>query len=224
MMRRVLWAVVLLLAGCATDQTVASMPGAHSRPMSAGLPPFATRPYAPFSRPETVAIAMREWHLFGDRVDDDPPGTRPEPPADEKPERFPGLWQRVGEYWWLGQDPGREESAWTGKHNDTGRIFASRSDANYAWSAAFISYIMRMGGAGTRFPSSPSHFTYINAAAQATGEDRSLVVHAEPPNRYAPRLGDLICTGRDGSTEMRFAALPVIVISLSKWRQGCLAW
>ena len=41
--------------------------------------------------------------LFGQPVDDDPPGTRPEL-GEDKPERLPGLWQRVGEYWWLGQD------------------------------------------------------------------------------------------------------------------------
>ena len=69
------------------------------RPMSdAHVPPFAKVPYEPFSRQAVVAIAMREWRLFGQNVAD------PEADATRvvKPEREDGLWQRVGEYWWLG--------------------------------------------------------------------------------------------------------------------------
>ncbi len=78
-------------------------------PSDARVPPFARVPYEPFSRTSVVAIALREWRLFGEPVDDDPPGTRPRPAPEDKPEREPGLWQRVGEYWWLGLDPGSPE-------------------------------------------------------------------------------------------------------------------
>ena len=77
-------------------------------------------PYEPLSRTDSVAIALREWRLFGSPVDDEPPGTRPKPLPEEKPERQAGLWQRVGEYWWISQDPSRIEAAWTGKHDDNG--------------------------------------------------------------------------------------------------------
>ncbi len=63
------------------------MPDAH-------VPPFAKAPFEPFSREAVVAIALREWRLFGQNVAD------PDAEASRiiKPEREPGLWQRVGEY------------------------------------------------------------------------------------------------------------------------------
>ena len=55
------------------------------------IPPFARVPYEPLSRNAVVAIALREWRLFGAPVDDNPPGTyRPTTPED-KPERQQGL-------------------------------------------------------------------------------------------------------------------------------------
>ena len=63
-----------------------------------------------------------------------------EGPPDEtvKAEREPGLWQRVGEYWWLGLDPGAPESGWTGKHDGAGRVFWPEDDGDYAVHGAFV--------------------------------------------------------------------------------------
>lgn len=182
--------VFLLLAGLASC----------ARPVHA--PAFATRPYEPFNRTDTVAIALREWRLFGAPVDDSAPGA--EPAAAAKPERQPGLWQRIGEYWWIGQDPGTRAAAWTGKHDAEGRVFPASADGRYAWSAAFISYVMRIAGAGARFPYAPDHAHYVNAAAAGL----SPILKAWPPARYAPRRGDLICYGRDWAAHLRFADLP----------------
>src|SRR6201995_976988 len=142
---------------------IASMPlvllsACLGRPMyGAHVPPFAKVAYEPFSREAVGAIAMREWRLFGQNVAD--------PEADAarmvKPEREDGLWQRVGEYWWLGLNAGSAESAWTGKHNADGKVFSPAVDGDYAWSAAFISYVMRIAGAGQRFPYSGDHADYI---------------------------------------------------------------
>lgn len=197
------WALllpVLLLAACGGQR---SGPAATDR--QAHVPSFARKPYAPFSRNDAVAIALREWRLFGQPVDDDPPETRPPPPPDQKAERMAGLWQRVGEYWWTGQDADRPEAAWTGRHDESGLEFAAENDGDYAWSAAFISYVMRVAGAGTRFPYAPSHFVYINAARQGS---RGWAVVAEPPDAYAPRVGDLICSGRGAAKRLRFQDLP----------------
>ena len=186
--------VAVLLAGCAD-------PAAH-------VPPFARRPYEPFSRGAAIAIARTEWRAFGAPVDDDPPGTRPPPDPDAKPERAAGLWQRVGEYWWLGLDAGAPEAAWTGKHDSAGRVFPADQDGRFAWSAAFISYVMRIAGAGARFPYAAAHAVYIRAAVQvAEGWTRRWAIVAEPPDRYPPQPGDLICTGRAGVVP-RLAALP----------------
>ena len=204
---------LLTLASCATPQKQAThgvspiVQYPHGRGpevVDDHVPPFASVPWQPFSRADVVAITMREWRLFGQPIDDDPPDTRPIPPPDEKPERMPGLWQRIGEYWWIGQDPGEREVAWTGKHDADGLIFDAANDGQFAWSAAFISYVMRIAGAGRDFPYSPNHATYINAAVLGT----SPLLRAFRPTDYAPMGGDLICTGRGRSVSLRFEDLP----------------
>ncbi len=193
-MKRAALLLLPLLAACAAKPAIVPLHG----------PDFALVPYEPFSRDAAVAIALREWRLFGMPVNDDPPGSRPPAPPDAKPERQEGLWQRVGEYWWLGLDPGVPEARWTGKHDEHGRVFAPDDDADFAWSAAFISYVMRIAGAGGRFPYAAAHHVYIRAAMQG-GPQWALT--AEPPDSYAPLPGDLICTSRT-PRPVRLAALP----------------
>jgi hypothetical protein len=207
-------AALLLLGACATPPVrsqPAPTPVAQYRtaqgPLGADdhVPDFASRNFVPFNRQDVVAIALREWRMFGEPVSDDDPTIRPEPSvASVKPERAPGMWQRVGEYWWIGQDPDETEIAWSGKRNENGQPFAFEHDGRFAWSAAFISYVMRVAGANERFPYSPNHSTYINAAA--SGQSPGLRAH--DPVEYAPKLGDLICVGRGASQSLRFANLP----------------
>ena len=168
------------------------------------VPPFAAKPYEPFVRATAVAIALREWRLFGSLIDDPALEGREAGSPLEKPERLPGLWERVGEYWWLGQNPDEAAAAWTGKHDRRGDVFPFTDDERYAWSAAFISYVMRIAGAGDRFPYSPSHAVYVNAAAAV----RSPVLRAEPPESYPPKPGDLICRGRYRAADLTFRDLP----------------
>jgi hypothetical protein len=191
------WLLILplfLLAACMGSP----MPDAH-------VPPFAKVPYEPFSREAVVAIALREWRLFGQNVAD--------PAADAtrtiKPEREEGLWQRVGEYWWLGLNAGSPESAWTGKHDAHGAVFSPDIDGDYAWSAAFVSYVMRIAGAGPRFPYSADHADYINAARRVSlGQTTKWLVSAERVQDYAPKPGDLVCFGRGSAKALRYEDLP----------------
>ncbi|GAN54580.1 DUF2272 domain-containing protein [Tanticharoenia sakaeratensis] len=169
------------------------------------VPDFASRNFVPFNRQDVPAIAMREWRMFGSPVDDDDPEARPDAAIPAlKPERIPGLWQRIGEYWWIGQDPYETEVNWTGKTDADGTPFAPENDGRYAWSAAFISYVMRVAGANDRFPYSPNHSTYINAAV--SGQSPGLRAH--DPATYIPKLGDLLCVGRGRSKTVTFAMLP----------------
>jgi hypothetical protein len=178
-------------------------------PADAHVPPFARVPYEAFSRDAVVAVALREWRLFGSPVDDAPPGSyRPATPQD-KPERQQGLWQRVGEYWWLAMNVGAPESGWTGRHDANGAVFPASDDGAYAWSAAFVSYVMRIAGAGTRFPYSSSHSEYIDIAKQVTlGQASGWLIRAERPDAYAPMPGDLICLGRASAHDLRYDDLP----------------
>lgn len=180
---------LLLLGGCAVQN--------HA-------PPFANVPYAPFSRSAAVAVAMDEWRLWGEHVDDTG-GAGYVQTGATMPERQQGLWQRVGEYWWEGMNAGDPTSRWTGKHDGAGRVFSVPANGDYAWSAAFISYVMRIAGAGKDFPYAADHATYIDAAVrhQAHG-----LLDAEDPAAYAPQLGDIVCFPRDWAGKLTFADLP----------------
>src|ERR1700733_11188174 len=180
-------AVAALLGACTGTPPA---PPAAAIPADIHIPPFAKKPYGLFSRDAAVQIAYREWRAFGQKMVLSPDA--PEGPDSE--ERDEGLWQRVGEYWWLGLNYGAREGAWTGKHDAAGIEFPRSQDGEFAWSAAFIDYVMRMAGAGRRFPYAPSHSDYINAARTQTG----LVVTALPLTQYTPQLGDLICIWRAG--------------------------
>ncbi len=201
--RLVALAMVAVLVACAQP------PAAVRVAPDAYVPPFARVPYAPVSRAAVVAVALREWRLFGSPVDDDPPDTRPPPLPDQKPEREEGLWQRVGEYWWLGMNAGSPEAAWTGEHDAQGNIFPANVDGEYAWSAAFVSYVMRVAGAVGSFPYSASHSTYINIAKQmALHQTSGWIISAERPDSYAPVPGDLICLGRGSARSLTYDDLP----------------
>jgi hypothetical protein len=170
--------------------------------LNAHVPPFARWPYQPFSREAAVQIALREWRAFGQQV----VFPNVELPVDE--ERQEGMWQRVGEYWWLGLDPRWKEQAWTGIHNENGEVFPESQDGNYAWSAAFISYVMRMAGAGSGFPYTETHADYINAARRhELGEAPGIVLTTERMEVYAPLRGDLICYWR-GRRPITYDDLP----------------
>lgn len=195
-MRLLLLALLPALACCATRPD----PQAH-------VPPFARVPYEPFSRDAAVAIALREWRLFGMPVDDDAPDTRPPPLPYQKPERMEGLWQRVGEYWWLGMNAGSRDGRWTGKHDAQGHVFPAADDADFAWSAAFVSYVMRIAGAGLRFPYAAAHHVYIDDAWRVSVGRAHWAVTAERPDDYAPLPGDLLCFSRT-PRPLHFADLP----------------
>ena len=165
-------------------------------------PPFANLPYQPFSRSAAIAIATDEWHLWGNRTGEDPNYTQTEATMGERQQ---GLWQRIGEYWWEGMNAGPPESRWTGKHDAQGKIFPIAVNGQYAWSAAFISYIMRIAGAGPNFPYAADHATYINYAARPA---RAKLLIAENPAAYAPQPGDLACFPRGAARNLTFADLP----------------
>ena len=211
MINPIFLAAPLLLAACAVQRPphmagVQAASASDRARLAQGLsdqnvPDFAKVPFEPFSRANAVAIALREWRAFGNQVDDDPPGTHVIP-DDLRADHQPGFWQRVGEYWWLGQDSTRRQAGWTGKYDDQGTPYA-QGDYGHAWSAAFISYIMRTAGANERFRYSPSHADYINAAVRGEAGMQALPAATTPP-----QVGDLICTGRDAARNIRFENLP----------------
>lgn len=174
-------------------------------PRDGHVPDFARQgkygPFEPFSRSAAIQIALREWRLFGEIV---VPLDAPETDAlADSAERRQGLWQRVGEYWWLGLNADQTGHSYTGLHDAQGRRYPPERDGSYAWSAAFVSYVMRIAGAGTRFPYAAAHSFYIDAAVRG-----SPILRAADPALYAPQPGDLICVGRTPERPLRYADLP----------------
>jgi hypothetical protein len=116
-----------------------------------------------------VDLCQQEWQFFG-RQTIDINGRRTITGMQETDEVF---WQRVGVYW---QAVGR---------NLTGR------NADFPWSAAFVSYIMQAAGAGTNFRYSSAHSVYIRAAVRnrnsATASFRGF-----KPLELTLKVGDLV--------------------------------
>ncbi|HEY1258474.1 MAG TPA: DUF2272 domain-containing protein [Stellaceae bacterium] len=200
---RPLWAILaaLFLAGCAAAPGEQQAPGGRisgATSLNAHIPPFARWPYQPFSREAAVQLALGEWRAFKQPI------VYPNQELPEDEEREEGLWQRVGLYWWLGLDPSWREQGWTGIHDENGRVFPDTRDGFYAWSAAFISYVMRLAGAGPSFPYSATHSDYIDAAAR---HDPGVALTPERVEAYAPQRGDLICLWR-GRRQVTFDQLP----------------
>jgi hypothetical protein len=187
------------LAGCAAPRPPVPTPVVAAGAADQHLPPYIRNQFEPFTRANAIAIAQREWRAWGSLVDDSPPGG-PSLPKELRPDDQAGLWQRVADYWWMGQDFSADAGQWSSRYNENGTLYSGPAPA---WSAAFISYVMRMAGAGNRFPYTPLHADYINAAARNEG-----VLHAERPEVYAPVPGDLICLGRGTAHNMRFDDLP----------------
>lgn len=77
------------------------------------------------------------------------------------------------------------------------------SQSNYcssvAWSAAFISWVMRKAGAGSAFRYSSGHTDYVGAAKQNRLANNNNPFKAYRISEVAPRPGDLVCLERSNS-------------------------
>lgn len=97
----------------------------------------------------------------------------------------------VGDYWRLG----------TGIQSRDGRtVYIDENGRSFrpAWSAAFVSYIYRMAGAGSAFHYAEAHIHYIvQAARDALCPRAGSAFFARDPASFAPRVGDLLCMVRE---------------------------
>jgi hypothetical protein len=105
----------------------------------------------------------------------------------------------VGEYWKTGLKI----------NNIDGRTtFQDRNGQPFrpAWSAAFISFIMRKSGAGNAFFYSQAHIHYaVKAIRDAKVPDSKAKFLGRDPTTYAPKVGDLITAGRGATAGLTFS-------------------
>lgn len=138
----------------------------------------------------TAFIALQEWWFFGSQfVNGDDPDLPIENASGshrvDGDERKGGFKQRVWTYFKYGVFP--DSDGWIGKKPEP-------------WSAAFISFCMRCGGAAAQFPYSSSHSDYVRRAVKnrQTGATANAIV-AYDIKEQVPTVGDLLWKGRKGN-------------------------
>ncbi len=119
-------------------------------------------------RQRVVAAAEREWRYFGRHQ-------RGRARRNGYKEDNPRQAARIRRYWLAG----------------VGRTVES---PKVAWSGAFISYVLRAAGAGSRFAYSGSHSRYIQRAIRAARSgDAGASFQGHRLEDFPPRPGDLVC-------------------------------
>jgi hypothetical protein len=163
--------MAMLLAACAIPP-----PAPREAPLS----------YPPLARERMLRIAVAEWEEWGRQVSDRAPGAAQEADLAGFP-RLQAYWQAVPE----GRDIiTRNRALYRASH---GALWQQD-----AWSAAFISFVMRSAGIdGREFTPSAAHGTSIDGMIA----DARDFPHQAPfiPHRWQDRVaqpGDLLCADR----------------------------
>jgi hypothetical protein len=132
--------------------------------------------------------AKKEWNIWDNQELDINNNTIKE----GRKEFESGYIQKVGDYW-------REGVGLTYDGNDR----------DVAWSAAFISSMMKRAGAKNRFKYSASHSDYIrDSINNRKNNDFKKPFLGFKLNEYAPKVGDLICYSRESSSNLYDANYP----------------
>lgn len=180
-------AACLALAGCATPVA--------PPPAPSGLGGYVVT--LPSARQRLVFTALQEWQLWG-RVRWDLAADHYAWPAAVAPQRehTPDFSSRVLLYWQVlhgGEFPAEEAQY--------------RDGSLVAWSAVFISFLMKSAGIGEqRFAGSMLHWHYIKQIVDAPDPQGFEALDAATA---APAVGDLICAPRHETAQRvtRFAQL-----------------
>ncbi|MXP65899.1 DUF2272 domain-containing protein [Roseomonas sp. M0104] len=182
-------------AACAL--LLALLPAACAAPPAPAMPP--PLPYPPSVRERMLHIAWAEWSDWGRIVvaSDAPREGQPGLPGPESAlSNFPRVlayWRAVAE----GAGPiARNRVLYAAALARPGLQVGLWQEP--AWSAAFISFVMRTAGVDRReFPPSAAHAFYLDALladAQRFPATAPFIPH-DPADR-APEVGDLICADR----------------------------
>ena len=155
-------------------------PASATHPSAAtAVPAFAAaNPTLPGFANRSREVAEAEWVFFG-RQTYNIDGKKDHAGHTEGED---GWYQRIGRYWVEG----------TTTHGIDGRNHA------WPWSAAFISWVMKLAGAGNRFRYSTQHSVYISQGIRDFLQKRaSAGYRTERLNQAKPAVGDLVCWTRE---------------------------
>ncbi|MFT8245898.1 DUF2272 domain-containing protein [Roseomonas sp. BN140053] len=158
-------------------------------------------------RERVVGAALAEWESWGKLV-----LTGWEPVLDGGAVADPGNFSRILGYW----DTVPEGAGVATRHQTThDALIASLEEsgvvpapepaialwANPAWSAAFISFVMRSAGVSEGdFPPAAAHATYVDSLLSRVSFDpEGAPFRPHAPEERAPQPGDLLCADRSRS-------------------------
>lgn len=128
------------------------------------------------------ATATGEWSFFGQQTYD----LKMRTTHAGHTEGEDGWYQRVGTYWVDG----------TGTHGIDGR------NHDMPWSAAFISWVTKTAGAGSRFRYSTQHSVYIYQGIRDFLQKRDTAGYwTVRLNDSKPETGDLVCWVRESGVD-----------------------
>ena len=129
----------------------------------------------------TALVAWQEWTRFGRSTVVYGASAAGYTNRNGLSERSEPLSSRVGDYWGSCGHP-----EWNGR------------TTSRPWSGAFVSWVMTHSGVSRRdFPPAGRHGAYLAALYDHERAGyRGFLLHA--PNEYAPKAGDLVCTGTAG--------------------------
>lgn len=132
----------------------------------------------------TAYVAWQEWARFGHSTVVYGGGANGYINRSGVSERSEPLSSRVGDYWGSCGHP-----EWNGR------------TSSRPWSGAFVSWVMTQSGVShSAFPPAGRHGQYLASLydREHRGRGASFALHA--PGEYAPKPGDLVCTGTAGPT------------------------
>ncbi|UFN50199.1 DUF2272 domain-containing protein [Roseomonas sp. OT10] len=185
---------MVLLRGAALLAPLALLACAAPAPVAVREAPLS---YPPSVRDRIQRFALGEWHEWGGVVVE--PGLRrPAPRGQAGPESRTEAFPRVLAYWRAVPD---EAGAIRRNRSRYAAALQGVGDGAWgepAWSAAFVSWVMRSAGVDSReFPGSAAHAFYLDgllADARDFPASAPFVPHAV--SERAPQTGDLVCADR----------------------------
>jgi len=137
---------------------------------------------APFAL-KAKSVAIQEWEFFGKQTSDFD-GTLI---THGHREIEDGFSQHIGTYWQVGLGLGFDGA--TGP----------------AWSAAFISFVMKTSGAGNHFNYSKQHSVYISRSIRDFLQHNTAAGYwGRRITEVRPKIGDLICWNRPPNTDVDY--------------------
>lgn len=155
--------------------------------LAVGVAAFFGFRYFTSVKRKVVALAESEWKRFGRQYMNE--NGRITKTGGQETDK--GFDKRIGDYWKA-----------VGLNYDG-------QDTDFAWSAAFISWLFKNSGAGDKFPYNASHSYYVHEAIQSRLANKfNAPLVGYRVNEYAPKVGDLIAYGRQGNSNLYNAPPP----------------